>query len=126
MGIKFQQFPPPLPLHARIVQFLTPGAVIGAVQIDPGDQPVPGFGVELDVVMPLLEHLHKLRGVGVELHRLEHVVIAFDAGAAYVAVQLGVADGKFPGMAVIQLRINCIALPSASSGWSETGTLAGM
>jgi hypothetical protein len=31
-----------------------------------------------------------------------------------------------PGIAVIQLRISCNALPSPSSGWSESGVLAGM
>ena len=34
-------------------------------------------------------------------------------------------ESTSPGMAVIQLRINCKALPSASSGWMERGTLAG-
>ena len=34
-------------------------------------------------------------------------------------------DADSPGMAVNQLRINWSALPSASSGWSAIGVLAG-
>ena len=35
-------------------------------------------------------------------------------------------DWSSPGMTVSQLRISCRARPCASSGWSETGVLAGI
>ena len=52
------------------------------VQVDPGDQPVPRFGVEFDVVMALFEQLDQLGGIGVVFPRRKHVGVAFDGRRA--------------------------------------------
>ena len=73
---------PPLLLVAVAAAGLVPGAEVGHVEVDPGNQPVPGLGVELDVVMALLEHLDQFAGAGVPLQRLLQEVIALRPGPA--------------------------------------------
>ena len=52
------------------------------VEIDPGDQPIPGLLVELHVVMALLQQLNEFAGVGVKLHRRKEMEVAFEASDA--------------------------------------------
>ena len=63
-GICF--LPPPIGRVGDLSD-VAPGAVAGTVQVDPGDQPVPGFAIQLDAVMPLLQHLNQFAGVGMIL-----------------------------------------------------------
>ncbi len=90
--VQLEQFATAVALDPGISHVFTPGTVIRAVQVDPGNQPVPGLGVQLHLVVSLRKHLDQLRGIGVELHGLEQVVIAFDSRTSDVAVQFGVAD----------------------------------
>ena len=71
------------------------GAVIRNVQIDPRIQPVPGFGIEFDVVVTFLQHLHEFAGAGVPFERNLQVVVAFRAGAVHEPVQ-GLVSGAEP------------------------------
>ena len=44
--------------HGRMAAaMLAPRAVVRNIQVDPGRQPVPGLGVQLDVVMPFVQQL---------------------------------------------------------------------
>ena len=66
---------------------LGPGAEVGDVEVDPGDQAVPLFGGELHALVALLEVLIEVGGGGVELQGREDVVVALGAVAADVGVQ---------------------------------------
>ena len=67
-----------------------PGAKARHVEINPRDQAVPGLAVQPDAMMALLKHLHQLTDVGVILHRIQDVIVAFRAGAVYEGVQVPV------------------------------------
>jgi hypothetical protein len=73
-----------------------PSPVTRAVQIDPGDQPVPGLVVQFHCVMPLLQHLDQFAGVGIVLARPQQVRIVLDVHAADVRDQ-GFVGGRVMG-----------------------------
>ena len=94
-AIQFEQLATSLALASGLVDLFAPCTVEGTIQVDPRNQPVPVFRIEFDVVVSFLEHLHQLRGVGVKLHRLEHVIVALDTGPSHKTVQFSVANRKF-------------------------------
>ncbi len=71
----------------RDASHLAPSSMSGDIQIDPGDEAVPGFLVQLDVVVALVEDLDEVTGVGVELHGCEEVVIALGSVSPDEGVQ---------------------------------------
>jgi len=78
----------PPSFHRRMAAaMLVPRAVIGNVQVDPGHQPVPRLGVQLDVVMAFLQQLNQLADRSVVLQRLLQVIIALRARTAHERVQ---------------------------------------
>ena len=91
---------------------LVPGAVAGPVQVDPGDQPVPRFGIELDAIMALLEHLHQFAGVGVILARHVQPHVVLDVHAADVRIQ-HVIGRRVERPAVA--RATCVRLGTAAN-----------
>jgi len=62
----------------------------GAVEVDPGHEPLPRLAIELHIVMALLQHLHELRRAGVKLHGRQDVQIALQAADANEPAQLDV------------------------------------
>ena len=48
-----------------------------------------------------------------------------DGGPLFCRSWQPTQEAVSPGIAAYQLRINCWAFPSASSGWTKTGVLAG-
>ena len=74
--------------HRRMAAtMLAPRAVVRNIQVDPGHQPVPGLGVQLDVVMPFVQQLDQFAGRSVVLQRLLQVIIALRARTAHERVQ---------------------------------------
>ena len=63
---------------------VAPGSVARAVQIDPGDQPIPRLRIKLDAMMTASQYLDQRAGVDVELARREPTYVAFDPHAANV------------------------------------------
>ena len=82
----------PLALPARINPRFRPRSMVGGIEVDPGDQPIPGFRVELHTVVSFLEHLHQLGRIRVELHGHEQVHIAFNSRSAHEFRQFEIAD----------------------------------
>ena len=63
----FNGFPPS---GARLKRAIVPETVVwpqGAVQVDPGDEPVPCLRIQFHIVVALLQHLHQVARVGVKL-----------------------------------------------------------
>ncbi len=66
---------------------LPPGPMCRRVQVDPRHDAVPRLGVELYVIVPLVEHLHQRGRRGVHLVRLEHVHVALHCHGPHEAAQ---------------------------------------
>ena len=79
---------------SRAIDVLGPRAVVGHVEIDPGDEVVPGLGVEFHIVVAALEHLHQFAGVDMIFQGFLHMIIAFRAGAAHERMQGDVGFGE--------------------------------
>ncbi|OQB79021.1 MAG: hypothetical protein BWX88_04983 [Planctomycetes bacterium ADurb.Bin126] len=92
-GVEASHLAPALPLLADVradlgASQLRPRAVERRVQVDPRQQAVPRFLVELHAVVPLAEPLHQPRLAGVELPRAEDGHVALLGGRADVAAEL--------------------------------------
>ena len=101
------QLPPALGLVVRafLAHCLGPRAVIRGIEVDPRHQPIPRLLVKLHSVMALGQHLHKFRGVGLELHGTEHVDIALDSRPAHIAGQLRIGHGEMPAVGAAVTRV---------------------
>ena len=75
-GVKLSQFEP-----AFLVFGFVPHSAMRYVQVDPGVEAIPRFGVEFDVLMSFPEHLDQGACRGVPLHGAEHIQIALGPGA---------------------------------------------
>ena len=86
---------------ARNRRDVAPSAVAGTVQIDPGDQPIPGLRVQLHVVVALLQHLHQFARVGVVLARHVQPHVVLDIHAADQRDQR-LVGGRVPHLAIAE------------------------
>ena len=78
VGVLLEQFatPPRGGLDAFRTCDFRPRSVERGNEVNPRDQPVPCFLIKAHVVMAFAQHLHQLRGIGVELHGRQQVVVA--------------------------------------------------
>ena len=101
-----------------------PRAVIGRVQIGPGCQALPRFGVEAHAVMALAQHLAQFGGAEMIVQRGEHPPVALDAGTSNETLQFEIGLGEFaatvpvPGQLGLPVGEHLTAL---EAGWSGLG-----
>ncbi len=87
---------------------LGPGAMKGGIEINPGDDAVPGRLIQFHVVMSLAEQLHQFRGVRMEFHGCQQVIVALQSRSAHEAVQLRIGHGemtRIPAAVVKDARV---------------------
>ncbi len=52
----------------------------GRAQVYPGDEAIPRFGIQANIVVSLAEHLHEFGRVGMNIARREEVHVPFHRG----------------------------------------------